>query len=136
MGCAKEPEQSGDESDQKLRKYETASERRKAQANNIRVASAKHQLRANKLLEKSARTRRTSKARKLDEKARKANASYLKENLKAAKLDRASDKQIARGKKWASKMNAYLSQTSYSDISKDDIAYARKWLVTAFDKEG
>lgn len=135
-GVRKNPNRAATKAIKKLRKYETSSERRKAQANDIRVASAKHQLRANRLLEKSARTRSTSKARKLDEKARKANASYLKENLKAAKFDRASERQIAKGKKWAKKMNQYLSQTSYSDLSKEDIAYARKWLVTAFDKEG
>lgn len=135
-GVRKNPNKAATKAIKKLRKYETASERRKSQANSIRVASARYQLRANKLLEKSTRTRSAAKASKLDKKARKAKANYLKENVKAAKLDRASDRQIARGKKWATKMNEYLSQSSYSDISKEDVAYARKWLVTAFDKEG
>lgn len=132
-GIRKDPNKAAAKSIKKLRKYELKSEKQKTQASKIRVASAKHQLKANKLSEKSARTSSIGKARKLDEKARKANAAYLKENLKAAKLDRASAKQIERGKKWAAKMNKYLSETSYSDISKEDIAYARKWLVTVFD---
>lgn len=134
-GVRKNPNKAAKKAIDKLRKYEQTSEKKKVKANDIRVASAKHQLRANKFFEKSARTKSTRKARKLDEKARKANAQYLRENLKASKLERTSAKQLSKGKKWVSKMNKYLTSNSVSDLSKEDIAYAKKWLVTAFEKE-
>lgn len=132
-GVRKDPNRTAKKAVQKLREYERHSEKRKVEANKLRVANAKNQVRANKYQLKSDSTTRSGKARKLGEKARKANAKYLRGNLKAAKSDRKAAKDIARGKKWVSQMNKYLSDTKIDSLSKEDLAYARSWMVTAFD---
>lgn len=132
-GVRKNPERAAQRSINKLQKLEKSSHKLSQKAANLRLKTAKMTSKANSLQLKAMKTGNNKKRAKLEGKAIRLNNKAIKKNLKAAKLDKKSMKKTEAGRKWVKQMNQYLSNQTYSNISKEDIAYARKWAVSVFD---
>lgn len=132
-GVRKNPDRAANKAIKKLRKFETSSHKLSGKASKLRLKSAKMTSKANKLQLKAMNTGSNRKRTKMEGKAIRLNNKAIKKNLRAAKYDSKAVKKANQGRQWAKQMNKHLSNQTYSSVSKEDIAYARKWAVSAFD---
>lgn len=132
-GVRKDPNKAANKAIKKLKKIENKSQKAKEIAIGNRLNSAQLERKSVRYSEKASRTVNTKKRTKLENKAKTLHAQYLNRNLKAAKMDRKAERLSRKGRNWANKMNQYLSNQTYSSVSSEDIAYARKWAVSVFD---
>ena len=132
-GVRKDPDRAANRAIKKLRKYEESSHKLNKRAADLRLKNAKMTAKANQLHLKAMKTGSNKKRTKLEGKSIRLSNKAIKKNLRAAKLDKKALKKADAGKKWAKKMNEHLSNKKYTSVSKEDIAYARKWAVSVFD---
>lgn len=116
----------------KLRKYDTKAQRSALASDRARVKADRYEVRGDKYQAKADRTRSRAKASKIERKADKMYAKSADYTRSANKLKYASTKATQKGKKWAAKMNKYLSGKTLSS-SKEDIALGRQYMVVLFD---
>lgn len=132
-GVRKNPDKAANKSIKKLRKYEAESDKLRDKAAKTRIKSAKAEMKREKLVIKGQTALTVRGAVRANRKAKKMERKRLKSNIRAVKYDRKALKKTAAGKKWVGKMNKYLSNQTYSNVSKEDIVYARQWAVSVFD---
>lgn len=132
-GVLKDPDKAANKAIKKLRKLENKSEKVRQVAVGNRLNSAQLERKSMQYSEKAERTVHAKKRTKFENKAKKLHAQSVNRTLKAAKMDRRAERLSRKGRDWAKQMNRYLPNRTYSSISSEDIAYARKWAVSVFD---
>lgn len=132
-GVRKNPDLAANRAIKKLQRLDKSSQRLHTKSVKTNLRAAKLTSKANKLQLKAMKTVRNKKRIKLEGKAIRLNNKAIKKNVRAAKYDARSVKKAKKGRDWAKQMNKYLSNQTYSNVSKESIAYARKWAVSAFD---
>lgn len=132
-GVRKNPDRAANRAIKKLQRLDKSSQRLHTKSVKTNVKAAKMTAKANKLQLKAMKTGSDKKRTKLEGKAIRLNNKAIKKNLRAAKYDAKAVKKANKGRQWAKQMNKYLSDQTYTNVSKESIAYARKWAVSAFD---
>lgn len=126
-GVRKNPDKALKKSIKKLRAIDKKRDNLAVREGKRDARAAKFKVKADRMENKALRTSSTDKYAKLKEKNRKFNAKSNKQALKARKLQLKSAKLQRKGRKWVESMNKNFRDVKLTDLSKDDIAYARKW---------
>lgn len=135
-GVRKDPNKAAGKAINKLRNYEKKQDKKKLRAEKYSVRKTKYNQKAESRLANAMDPTMFTNQRKARKNANKLQKARNKANKMARKEGRSrvsAQKAEMRGKKWAQKMNKYLSSTTIYDVSAEDRAYARQWAVTVFD---
>lgn len=132
-GVRKNPDRVLRKSMNKLHKIEAKRDKLHSGSENRDAKAAKLRVKADQITSKSLRTKNRGKYDKLTEKARKLNVKANKETLKARKAQLRSTRLQQKGKKWVESMNETFRDIKVSELSKEDIAYARKWAIAILE---
>lgn len=133
-GVRKNPEAALRKSIKKLRGIDKKRDNLATEVGKRDTTASKIKVKADRVEAKALRTRSRGSYEKLMEKRRKLNAKANKQTLKARKLQWKSAKLQKKGHQWVESMNEVFKDVKLSDISSEDIAYARKWSIAILEK--
>lgn len=132
-GVRRNPQKAYQKSIKKLKRIDASSNKSSSRSAKINLKSAKVGMQRSKFEQKAYRAIGRTKRQKLENRARKLSAKEARLRKKAAQQALKSEKARVRGEKWVKQMNKYFSGQTLSDVSKEDIAYARSWAISIFE---
>lgn len=127
-GVRKDPRKAYSKAISKLRRIDKKVTKSGGKSDKLANKALGYQIKADKQLAKATTARKVAKANKTQAKATKYR---LKANRQALK----SNRNVDKAKKWLTSMKKVFSDTKYSDLNPEDVAFGKQYAQFIFDYE-